>query len=148
MYQGSETAARRRRTAIIGRWKPIVAAASVGVAGVLLYDIVSRYSLGQIIAAVMAIPLSRLLRAGGFAGASYLCLTGFDWLGLRYAGHPLAYRKVALASFTSLSLGHNIGFAALSSGAIRYASIRDGDSIPKESPKSSCSAESRSGLGS
>ena len=44
----------------------------------------------------------------------------FDWLGLRYAGHPLAYRKAALASFTSLSLGHNIGFAALSSGAIRY----------------------------
>src|SRR5690606_24264302 len=28
--------------------------------------------------------------------------------------------RAALASFTSLSLGHNIGFAALSSGAIRY----------------------------
>ena len=119
-YQVSETAARRRGRAIIGRWRPIVAAAGVGLAGVLLYRIVSRYSLDQIIAAVMAIPLSRLIRAGGFAAASYLCLTVFDWLGLRYAGHPLAYRKAALASFTSLSLGHNIGFAALSSGAIRY----------------------------
>lgn len=35
-------------------------------------------------------------------------------------GRPLAYRRAALASFTSLSLGHNIGFAALSSGAVRY----------------------------
>src|SRR3712207_8967800 len=35
-------------------------------------------------------------------------------------GRPLSYPKVALASFVSLSLGHNIGFAGLSSGAIRY----------------------------
>src|SRR6266498_2466418 len=100
-------------------WTPVVAVAAAGLAGFLLYRIVSRYSLDQVVAAVTAIPLSRLMRAGCFAAASYLCLTGFDWLGLRYAGHPLAYRKAALASFTSLSLGHNIGFAALSSGAIR-----------------------------
>jgi uncharacterized membrane protein YbhN (UPF0104 family) len=55
-----------------------------------------------------------------FAAASYLCLTGFDWLALRYVGRRISYPKVALASFCSLSLGHNIGFAALSSGAIRY----------------------------
>jgi uncharacterized membrane protein YbhN (UPF0104 family) len=58
--------------------------------------------------------------AGLFAAASYLCLTCFDWLALRYVGQELSYPKVALASFCSLSLGHNIGFAALSSGAIRY----------------------------
>jgi uncharacterized membrane protein YbhN (UPF0104 family) len=66
------------------------------------------------------VSLARLASAGAFAAASYLCLTGFDWLALRYAGRPLPYRKAALASFTSLSLGHNIGFAALSSGAVRY----------------------------
>ena len=32
----------------------------------------------------------------------------------------LPYPKAALASFTALSLGHNIGLAALSSGAVRY----------------------------
>jgi glycosyltransferase 2 family protein len=58
--------------------------------------------------------------AGLFAAASYLCLTCFDFLALRYVGQRLPYPKVALASFCSLSLGHNIGFAALSSGAIRY----------------------------
>ena len=44
----------------------------------------------------------------------------FDTLAVRYAGHAIPYRKIALASFVSLSFGHNIGLAALSSGAIRY----------------------------
>src|SRR5690606_10322041 len=43
-----------------------------------------------------------------------------DWLGVRYAGKPLPWRRTALASFVSLSIGHNVGVAALSSGAIRY----------------------------
>ncbi len=102
------------------RWTAVVAVAGVGLAAFLLYRTLSRYSLDQIVAAVTAIPVTRLIAAGGFAAASYLCLTGFDWLALRYAGRPLPYRKAALASFTSLSLGHNIGFAALSSGAVRY----------------------------
>ena len=32
----------------------------------------------------------------------------------------MPWRRAAHASFTALSLGHNIGFAALSSGAVRY----------------------------
>lgn len=99
---------------------PLVAAALLFLAGFLLYRTLSRYSLDQLMAAVTAVPFWRLASAGAFASASYLCLTGFDWLALRYVGRPLAYQKAALASFTSLSLGHNIGFAALSSGAIRY----------------------------
>ena len=67
-----------------------------------------------------AIPSWRLASAGAFAAGSYLCLTGFDWLALRYVRRPLPYRRAALASFVSLSLGHNIGFAGLSSGVIRY----------------------------
>jgi uncharacterized membrane protein YbhN (UPF0104 family) len=43
---------------------------------------------------------------------------------VRYAGRPLAYGRVALASFTALSIGHNLGFAALSSGAVRYRFYR------------------------
>ena len=54
------------------------------------------------------------------AAASYLCLTGFDALALRHVGRPLAYRRVALTSFVSLSIGHNVGVAALSSGTLRW----------------------------
>jgi glycosyltransferase 2 family protein len=99
---------------------PLVGAALVCLAAFLLYRTLSGYSLDQIVASVAAIPMWRLASAGGFAAASYFCLTWFDWLALRYVERPLPYPKVALASFTSLSLGHNIGFAALSSGAIRY----------------------------
>jgi uncharacterized membrane protein YbhN (UPF0104 family) len=92
----------------------------IALAGYLLYRTLSRYSLEDIVASLTSIPGSRISLAGLFAGASYLCLTGFDWLALRYVGQQIPYSKIALASFCSLSLGHNIGFAALSSGAIRY----------------------------
>jgi glycosyltransferase 2 family protein len=99
---------------------PIVAACLVALAAFLLYRTLSGYSLDRIMASVAAIPSWRLATAGAFAAGSYLCLTEFDWLALRYVRRPLPYRQAALASFVSLSLGHNIGFAGLSSGAIRY----------------------------
>jgi len=96
------------------------AALAVALGAFLLYRSLGRYDFDELTAMVLAVSPLRLALASAFAAASYLCLTGFDWLALRYAGRPLPYRRAALASFTSLSLGHNIGFAALSSGAIRY----------------------------
>src|SRR5690606_20540795 len=66
------------------------------------------------------IPAANIALAFAFAACSYLCLTVFDFLALRYAGKPLSYPRAALASFTSLAIGHNVGVAALSSGAVRY----------------------------
>jgi uncharacterized membrane protein YbhN (UPF0104 family) len=117
---GSPPGERRRGGGPPRVWTILLTVAALALAGFLLYRTLSRYSLDQLIASVAAVPSWRLLAAGGFAAASYLCLTGFDYLALRYVGRPLPYRKAALASFSSLSLGHNIGFAALSSGAIRY----------------------------
>jgi len=89
-------------------------------AAYLLYRVFNRYTLSEVVESIRAIPSLRLIAGVGFAAASYLCLTGFDWLALRYARKPLPYPKAALASFTSLSIGHNLGLAALSSGAVRY----------------------------
>lgn len=89
-------------------------------AAFLLYRSFGQYHPGELWRQVTDVPVGRMLAAGGFAAASYATLTFFDYFALRYTGHPLPYRQAALASFTSLSLGHNIGFAALSSGAIRY----------------------------
>jgi glycosyltransferase 2 family protein len=101
-------------------WKPLIAVLGVGLAAFLLYRTLSRYSLDQLFDAVAAIPIARLAAAGGFAAASYVCLSGFDYLALRYVGQPQPYYRAAWASFTSLSIGHNIGLAFLSSGAVRY----------------------------
>jgi uncharacterized membrane protein YbhN (UPF0104 family) len=98
----------------------LLGVAAVALAAFLLWRTLSNYSLSDIVTSVRMIPLERFLLAGAFAAASYLCLTGFDWLATRYVGASLPYRKVALASFVSLSLGHSIGLAGLSSGGIRY----------------------------
>lgn len=98
----------------------IAFAALICLALYLLYRTLSRYSPSEIAESLASIPVFRLLAAIGFAACSYLCLTGFDALAVRYAGKPLPYRRTALASFTALSIGHNIGVAALSSGAVRY----------------------------
>ena len=98
----------------------ILVALAIAVAAFLVYRSLGRYSLEEIRISVAAIPQQRLILAFVFVIASYTCLSGFDWLAVRYAGHALAYRQTALASFCSLSIGHNVGMAALSSGAVRY----------------------------
>jgi uncharacterized membrane protein YbhN (UPF0104 family) len=98
-----------------------VAAAIIALAGVLLYRTLGRYDFNELVASVAAVPPPRILIAIGWAAASYFWLTCSDFLSLHYAGHALSYPRVALASFTALSIGHNLGFAAVSSGAIRYS---------------------------
>jgi uncharacterized membrane protein YbhN (UPF0104 family) len=105
-------------------WRPwlsrVLIGAAVLLSATLLYRTLSRYDPGEIIASIGSIPGPRLLLAVAWAAASYVCLTFNDWLALRYVGKPQSYPYAALTSFVSLSFGHNIGFAALSSGAIRY----------------------------
>ena len=97
-----------------------VAVVALALAAFLLSRTLGQYSLAEIGEAVAAIPLRHVVLAGAFSAASYFCLSVFDALGLRYAGKPLPYWQAALTSFIALSLGHNIGLAALSSGALRY----------------------------
>ncbi|MCC4297877.1 lysylphosphatidylglycerol synthase domain-containing protein [Aurantimonas coralicida] len=111
-----------------GRWltwlRRIGIASFVALAGYLIWRTLRDYSLAELMQALRAFPLDHLALSGMFAAGSYATLTLFDLLGTRYVGHRLAYPKVALASFVSLSLGHSIGFAGLSSGAIRYRFYR------------------------
>jgi len=95
-------------------------ALGLSVAGYLIYRGLSRYRFDEVVQSLRAVPAGDLAQAGMFTLGSYLCLTGFEWLGIRYTGNRLPYKKVALASFVSLSLAHSIGFSGLSSGAIRY----------------------------
>jgi len=74
----------------------------------------------EIWAAVTGLPAFRLILAFVCAAGSYLCLTGFDTLAIRTLGKRVAYPKIALTSFISLGIGHTVGVAVLSSGALRY----------------------------
>ncbi|MGE0586643.1 MAG: lysylphosphatidylglycerol synthase domain-containing protein [Flavobacteriaceae bacterium] len=98
----------------------LIGVAAISLAAFLLFRLFQNYSIDDIVRSIGSARPGHLAAALGFAGASYLSLTGFDYLALRYAGTPLNWRRAALASFCGLSIGHNVGLAALSSGAVRY----------------------------
>jgi hypothetical protein len=102
------------------RLHPWVATAVFALAAFLVYRALRPYSMGEILDSLRAISLRHLALAAAFTVGSFLCLTGGDTLAVRYTGGELPYRKIALASFTSLSIGHTLGVAMLSSGAVRY----------------------------
>jgi phosphatidylglycerol lysyltransferase len=73
-----------------------------------------------IVQQVEALPFPRLALALLFTVLSYLTLTSYDALALRYISHPLGYGKTALASFIGYAISNNIGFSWLSSVPVRY----------------------------
>jgi glycosyltransferase 2 family protein len=105
---------------IAGWLGPVMAAIVLTLVAIVVYRVLRDYRWADIEQAMTAMSAGRVARAALFAAGSYACLTFFDWIALRCVGKPLAWRRAALASFTSLSIGHNVGFAGLSSGAVRY----------------------------
>ncbi|MPZ77943.1 MAG: UPF0104 family protein [Deltaproteobacteria bacterium] len=102
------------------RFTPLFAFVVFCIAAYLLYRALSAYEPAKIVEAILAIPRPRLALGTLFAACSYVSLTFVDAFAIRYIGAKLSYRRVALASFTALSIGHTLGVAAASSGAIRY----------------------------
>ncbi len=99
---------------------PVAALALCALALYALHRELQTYHLHDIRYALRAIPFGSLGFAGLLTVLSYLVMTGYDVLALRYVGHPLAYRKTALASFMSYAFSNNLGFSVLTGGSVRY----------------------------
>lgn len=91
----------------------------VAVLGVLHHELAA-YHYQDVIHHVSELPPGRVALAIALTVLSYLILTGYDWMALRFVQHPLPYGRVALASFIGYAVSHNIGFAALSGTSVRY----------------------------
>jgi glycosyltransferase 2 family protein len=104
----------------LGRLQPLIGVAAFGLAAFLVYRALRQHSMSEIADSLWSISPGHLALGVALTAVSFLCLTGYDTLAVRYTGGDLPYRKIALASFTALSIGHTLGFAALSSGAVRY----------------------------
>ena len=63
---------------------------------------------------------SRLLGSIALTCLSYLVLTGYDALGVRYIGRELPYRRVAFAAFEGFAFSQSFGGAGLTGATIRY----------------------------
>ena len=67
-----------------------------------------------------AIPRRSIAAAAALATGSYLALTLYDWLAVRYAQKPVSYPRTALTSFIAFAFGHNLSLAAFTGAAVRY----------------------------
>jgi uncharacterized membrane protein YbhN (UPF0104 family) len=107
-------------SAKLKRLNPWIATAAFALAAFLVWRALRQYSMSEIVQSLSAISLRHIALGAVFTAGSFLCLTASDTLAVRYTRSHLPYPKIALASFTALSIGHTLGFAALSSGAVRY----------------------------
>jgi uncharacterized membrane protein YbhN (UPF0104 family) len=87
----------------------------------ILWRRLQHLDVDRVAAALAAKPWQQIAAAAAAIAASYVTLTFYDWFALRTIGKlHVPYRIAALASFTSYSIGHNIGATVFTGGAIRY----------------------------
>ncbi|MDC0712917.1 bifunctional lysylphosphatidylglycerol flippase/synthetase MprF [Stigmatella sp. ncwal1] len=86
----------------------------------VLWHALSALRWADVLREIRAQPAMRLGLAVLATAASYLALTLYDVLALRYVGRRLSYQKVGRISFTACSVGNNLGLSVLGSGSVRY----------------------------
>jgi uncharacterized membrane protein YbhN (UPF0104 family) len=79
----------------------------------------------EVLARLAALPRSQLFAAVVLTATSYLLLTGYDFLALRYVRHQLRFRDVVFASFISFAFSNSVGLQFLSGGSVRYRIYSD-----------------------
>jgi len=78
------------------------------------------YSYHDIIRSLKELPTVRIYAALVLTILNYLVMTGYDSLALRYIRNPLAYRKIAFASFIGYAFSTNIGLSMIAGSSVRY----------------------------
>jgi len=96
-----------------------VAALVLALAALCLHRLAMSLNIHALMRTARAIPDWRFAAALGLTTASYLLLTIYDVMALRTIERPQPYRTAALASFTSYTLSHNLGFGILTGAAAR-----------------------------
>lgn len=79
-----------------------------------------QYELAEITAQLSDIPNHYILISLLLSFLSYVILTGYDALGVRYIGEELEAGKIIRAGFVGYAFSHNIGLALITGGSIRY----------------------------
>ena len=93
----------------------------VGIAVAILYRLLQDIEPARILEALRNRSSTTILIAGGCVAAGYATLTAYDFFALRAIGkRHVPYRVAALASFTSYTIGHNLGATVFTAGVIRY----------------------------
>ncbi len=99
----------------------LLSLAIIAIAAVVLVHILRGIEFDEVIDAMLESHASDIVWASVFVAAGYFTLTFYDLFALRTIGWAkIPYRVAMLASFTSYSIGHNVGASVLTGGAVRY----------------------------
>jgi len=99
---------------------PVVGLAAVGISAWLLYKELRSISLDDVIHSLNAIPAHRWILAGLASLVAYAALAGYDRIALLHLRRKISWVFIALCSFTTYALSHNIGASVLSGAVVRY----------------------------
>ncbi len=86
----------------------------------VLYRQLEATRLADVVGRLGSMPAAALVAAVLLTVVSYLVLTGYDFLALRYVRRTLRPRAVMFASFAAYAFSNSIGLALLSGGSVRY----------------------------
>jgi uncharacterized membrane protein YbhN (UPF0104 family) len=110
-------------------WKRVGIAASLLIITLAITTLVRTLkgvNTGVILVALTDIPLTHIVLAAFCVIGAFCTLTFYDFFALRTIGKKhVPYRIAALSSFTSYSIGHNIGATVFTGGAIRFRIYAD-----------------------
>src|SRR6201987_4007521 len=110
-------------------WKRLGVAASIFIIAFAITTLVRTLKGvdgGVILTALTEIPTSHIALAALCVVGAFCTLTFYDFFALRTIGKKhVPYRIAALSSFTSYSIGHNIGATVFTGGAIRFRIYSD-----------------------
>ena len=110
-------------------WKRLGIALSllvIAVAITTLVRMLKGVDIGVILLALAEKPLLQIGLAACCVLGSFCTLTFYDFFALRTIGKThVPYRIAALSSFTSYTIGHNIGATVFTGGAIRFRIYSD-----------------------
>lgn len=108
------------RQVSLKRLSPILGLGLFILAAVVVYRQLHAYHLHEVLSHMRDIPGRWIWAAVFLTVCSYLVMTGYDLLALRYIRHPLQTGKTALASFLGYTFSNNIGLSMVAGASVRY----------------------------
>lgn len=99
---------------------PVIGLCAVAISVWLLYRELRSISLEDVIDSLYAIRMHHWLLAAGSALLAYSSLAGYDRIALLHLHRRISWLFIALCSFTTYALSHNIGASVVSGAVVRY----------------------------
>lgn len=99
---------------------PVIGVCAVAISAWLLYRELRSISLDDVMDSLYAIRMHQWVLASVAAVLAYTSLAGYDRIALLHLRRKISWLFIALCSFTTYALSHNIGASVVSGAVVRY----------------------------